>query len=132
MRSHGANNTFVSLQFPLRPNLHQQLPFSIGSPHTIETALAMFRFFKSDFFHFETVRLLSFAPYEGGEIAEFLVAVAKIKDLDFESWYSAWMEAGSKAEELADEAELAGNREAARRAFFRAANYQRAAQVRRT
>ncbi|KAF2136069.1 uncharacterized protein K452DRAFT_303087 [Aplosporella prunicola CBS 121167] len=88
----------------------------------------MFRLFKSDFFNFETLRLLSFTPYEGGEIAEILEAIGEIKDNDVESWYSAWMKAGTKAEAVAEQAELAGNRNAARRAYFSASNYQRAAQ----
>ncbi|PYI31465.1 alpha/beta-hydrolase [Aspergillus indologenus CBS 114.80] len=88
----------------------------------------MFRLFKSDFFNFEALRLLSFTAHEGGEIAEFFTAVARIKDQDVESWYTAWMEAADKAEVLATEAELAGNRVAARRAYLRVANYQRSAQ----
>ncbi|QIW96914.1 hypothetical protein AMS68_002432 [Peltaster fructicola] len=88
----------------------------------------MHRLFPSEFFHFEAMRLLSFTPYEGCEIAEFLDAVGKIRDCDVESWYCAWMEAGVRAEEVAAEAEQAANREAARRAFLRASNYQRAAQ----
>ncbi|QKX63141.1 uncharacterized protein TRUGW13939_10310 [Talaromyces rugulosus] len=88
----------------------------------------MFRLFKSDFFHFEALRLLSFTPHDGGEVAEFFAALGKIRENDSESWYNAWTEAGAKAEALAAEAELAGNRDAARKAFFRASNYQRAAQ----
>ena len=88
----------------------------------------MHQLFKSEFFHFEALRLLSFTPYEGGEVAEFFETIAKIKDLNFESWYTQWMEAGSNAEQLAEEAENAGNRIAARRGYFRASNYQRAAQ----
>lgn len=87
----------------------------------------MFRLFKSDFFNFEALRLLSFTAHDGGEIAEFMAAVGQITDLDLESWYMVWIEAASKAEKLAREAELAGSRDAARRAFFRASNYQRAA-----
>jgi len=41
--------------------------------------------FKSAFFNFEFLRLLGTAPFEGGEIAEILEAVSKIKDLDPES-----------------------------------------------
>ncbi|KAH9906644.1 alpha/beta-hydrolase [Xylariomycetidae sp. FL2044] len=88
----------------------------------------MFRIFKSDFFNFEALRLLSFTAHEGGEIAEFFEAVGKIKDNDVESWYDAWKQASQKAEVHAVDSELAGNRQAARRAFFRASNYQRAAQ----
>ena len=88
----------------------------------------MFQFFKSEFFNFEFVRLLGFAPFEGGEIAEILEAVGQIKDLDPESWYAAWTKAGAKAEAIADEAEQSGDRTAARRAYLRASNYLRAAQ----
>lgn len=88
----------------------------------------MFRLFKSDFFHFEALRLLSFTPHDGGEVAEFFEALQNIKDDDVESWYAAWTEAAGKVEGLAVEAEQAGNRIAARRAYFRASNYLRAAQ----
>lgn len=88
----------------------------------------MFRFFKSDFFNFEALRLLSFAPYEGCEVAEFVQTVGKIKDNDPESWFAAWTKAGDRAETLADDALLANNRVEARRGYMRAASYQRAAQ----
>lgn len=88
----------------------------------------MFQFFKSGFFNFEALRLLSFAPYEGCEVAEFVQTVGDIKDNDPESWYAAWMKAGDKAEKLADDAYLAKNRIEARRCYLRAASYQRAAQ----
>ncbi|PWY71021.1 alpha/beta-hydrolase [Aspergillus heteromorphus CBS 117.55] len=88
----------------------------------------MYRLFKSDFFNFEALRLLSFTAHEGGEIAEFFEALGKVKDLDRGSWYAAWTEAADKAEALALAAEQSQNRLAARRAFFRASNYQRAAQ----
>lgn len=64
----------------------------------------MHQFFKSAFFDFEALRILSFAPYEGCEVAEFLQAVGEIRDNDPESWYTAWMKAGDRAERLADEA----------------------------
>lgn len=88
----------------------------------------MHQFFRSEFFNFEALRLLSFAPYDGCEIAEFIQAIGEIKDNDPESWYAAWMKAGEKAEALADEAHLARNRVEARRGYLRAASYQRAAQ----
>ena len=88
----------------------------------------MFEHFKSPFFNFEFLRLLAMVPFEGGEIAEILEAIGKIKDLDPESWYAAWMEAGTKAEEIAQEGESTGDRIAARRGYLRASNYIRAAQ----
>ena len=88
----------------------------------------MHRFFKSDFFNFEALRLLSFAPYEGCEVAEFMETVGEIRDNDPESWYAAWMKAGDRAENLADDACLAHNRVETRKGYMRAASYQRAAQ----
>ncbi|KAF4303058.1 hypothetical protein GTA08_BOTSDO08568 [Botryosphaeria dothidea] len=88
----------------------------------------MHEFFKSPFFNFEFLRLLGMVPFEGGEIAEILDAAGKIKDLDPESWYEAWAEAGGKAEQIAREAEATGDRVAARRGYLRASNYLRAAQ----
>jgi len=67
-------------------------------------------------------------PFEGGEIGEILDAAAKIKDQDPESWYSNWIEVGTKVEQIAQEAESTGDRVAARRAYLRASNYLRAAQ----
>ncbi|KAG2415416.1 hypothetical protein HFD88_006607 [Aspergillus terreus] len=88
----------------------------------------MFQFFKSPFFQFEFLRLLAMTPFEGGEIAEILDAASKIKDQDPESWYSNWVEVGTKVEQIAQEAESTGDRVAARRAYLRASNYLRAAQ----
>lgn len=85
-------------------------------------------FFKSPFFNFEYLRLLAMAPHEGAEIGEALEAAAKIKDLDPESWFSAFLDAGNNAEEIAQEAEQAGDRVCARRAYLRSSNYIRAAQ----
>lgn len=89
---------------------------------------AMHKFFKSAFFQFEFLRLLAMAPHEGAEIGEVLEAAAKIKDLDPESWFSAFIEVGTQAEDIATEAEKARDRVGARRAYLRASNYFRAAQ----
>ncbi|GIC92271.1 hydrolase psoB [Aspergillus udagawae] len=86
------------------------------------------KLFKSPFFDFEFLRLLAMAPHEGAEIGEVLEAAAKIKDQDPESWYSTLLETGSKAEAIAKEAEAAGDRVGARRAYLRSSNYLRAAQ----
>lgn len=88
----------------------------------------MHTFFKSPFFNFEYLRLLAMAPQEGAEIGEALEAAGKIKDLDPESWYAAFIEQGDHAEQIAREAERAGDRISARRAWLRASNYVRAAQ----
>lgn len=88
----------------------------------------MYQFFKDAFFNFELVRLLASTSFGGCEIGEALEALPQIRQQDPESWYNAWSKAGSRAETLAQEAELQGNRVARQNALLRASNYFRAAQ----
>ena len=87
----------------------------------------MHRVFKSVFFQFEFLRILSMAPFGGADIAECLAAAGGIRDLDANSWNKAWHTQAEKAESLADEASVHGDQVSARRAYMRAANYFRAA-----
>lgn len=80
----------------------------------------------SPFFDFETVRILGTTVYGGADVAEVLEAVGQIKANDPSSWESAWATQAARAEELAEEARRRGDRDAARRAYLRAANYTRA------
>ncbi|KAK4463585.1 Alpha/Beta hydrolase protein [Cladorrhinum samala] len=84
------------------------------------------KFFKSNFYNFETTRLLSSTSTGGCEIGEFLEATGKAKQHDPESWYAAWHEQSVRAEGIAHDAARNGQRNAARRAFIRASNYARA------
>lgn len=86
----------------------------------------MYPFFSSEFFDFESTRILGTAPYGGCDIGEFLEAVGKIRRHDPESWYAAWIEQAERAEAIAKRAELNGQREQARRAWLRCSNYMRA------
>nr|A0A1W5T1Y7.1 RecName: Full=Hydrolyase poxO; AltName: Full=Oxaleimides biosynthesis cluster protein O [Penicillium oxalicum]ARF05989.1 PoxO [Penicillium oxalicum] len=86
----------------------------------------MHRFFKSEFFNFEFIRILSAAPYGGAEIAECLVAAGQITNDDPESWHRAWIIQADKAKALGDEALHSGDTVSARRAYLRASNYYRA------
>lgn len=61
----------------------------------------MHTFFDSDFFHFEFLRVLGTAPFEGCDIGECLETIACIKTPDAESWFDAWVAAGRKAEAAA-------------------------------
>lgn len=88
----------------------------------------MHKIFKSDFFNFEFLRLISMTSHEGAEVGEALVAAGKIKDGDPESWYKAFVEAGDVAEQIGLECQAAGDRAGARRGFLRSSNYLRAAQ----
>ncbi|KAJ5889443.1 hypothetical protein N7504_010253 [Penicillium tannophilum] len=86
----------------------------------------MHQFFRSTFFNFETLRILSTAPFGGADIAESLEAVGQITDNDPESWHRAWLTQAEKAEALGEDAVYNGNHEEARRAYLRASNYFRA------
>lgn len=80
------------------------------------------------FFNFELVRVLAMAPTQGADVGECLEAASKIKKNDPESWFQAWAEAATFAEEAADTALKVGDSEAARWAFLRACNYRRASE----
>ncbi|RYP46670.1 hypothetical protein DL769_011376 [Monosporascus sp. CRB-8-3] len=71
--------------------------------------------------------ILSMAPFGGADVAEYLAAACKIKDLDAANWNTDWHTQADKAESLADEASLHGDAVSARRVYIRAANYFRAA-----
>lgn len=86
----------------------------------------MYPFFRSEFFDFESTRILGTAPYDGCEIGEFLEAVANIKRHNPESWYSAWIEQAERVEAIAKSAEQNGQASHARRAWLRSSNYLRA------
>ncbi|KAF2642237.1 alpha/beta-hydrolase [Massarina eburnea CBS 473.64] len=88
----------------------------------------MHRFFKTDFFNFEFIRILSTAQYGGCETGEALKAASLIKDADPETWSEAWFTQAKHAEGLAEEAARSGDVPSARAAYLRAANYFRASQ----
>ncbi|CRK16085.1 hypothetical protein BN1723_002260, partial [Verticillium longisporum] len=87
----------------------------------------MIRFSKSDFMDFELHRILSAAPFEGSEIAEFLQG-ASLAAQGPKQWHQAWNKAGEQAEAIAYEAAQLGDAVSARKAHLRACNYFRASQ----
>ncbi|EEY15224.1 dipeptidyl aminopeptidase/acylaminoacyl peptidase [Verticillium alfalfae VaMs.102] len=89
--------------------------------------MKMVRFSKSDFMDFELHRILSAAPFEGSEIAEFLQG-ASLAAKGPEQWHQVWNQAGEQAEAIAYEAAQLGDAVSARKAHLRACNYFRASQ----
>lgn len=88
----------------------------------------MFKFFKSEFFNFEFLRVLDAAPFYGSETGECLNARTKITDGDAESWYHAWTAEAERAVALAEEAIEHGDRVEASWALIRASNYYRSSE----
>lgn len=88
----------------------------------------MYKLFQSDFFHFEFLRVLGSAVFQGAESGECLVARAQMQDGNPETWYHAWTEQAEKAIALAEEARACDDRVGAAWAYLRAANYYRASE----
>jgi len=89
----------------------------------------MFQIRPSEFCHFEFLRVLSTAPTHGCDVGECIEVANKIKINDGESWYNCWSEAARKAEDVAEQAILSGDRVAARWALLRASNYWRSSEL---
>lgn len=87
----------------------------------------MFGFFKSELFDFELTFILGTATTGGCDIAEFFEALGKIKNHNPESWYGALYEQGERAESIAAEAGSNEYSALARKVYFRASKYFRAA-----
>lgn len=78
-------------------------------------------------FHFEILRDIALAPYEGADIGEVLVAANKIKEKDFESYYKAFYDLAIRVDKTARAIDTRKNPISARQNFFKAATYYRSA-----
>ncbi|RYP28943.1 hypothetical protein DL767_006978 [Monosporascus sp. MG133] len=88
----------------------------------------MYKFFNSDFYNFEVLRLIGTAPTQGSDVAECLEAIAKIRVNDPENWYKVWSDLAISTEGIGKDALVAGQSETARWAFMRASNYWRSSE----
>ncbi len=82
----------------------------------------VYNLFKSDSFHYQTLRTLGHSLYQGSAAGEVLSVISSIKDQDEYAWYTRWSEMGNKCEEWAKKASepvTRGN------AYLRASNYYR-------
>ncbi|EFR01000.1 2,6-dihydropseudooxynicotine hydrolase [Nannizzia gypsea CBS 118893] len=78
-------------------------------------------------FHYELLRDLSIAAYDGSDINEILTAASEIKAGDFESYYATFNKLATRVHEQAKGINLTNHPISARRAFFKAATYYRSA-----
>ncbi|WP_278737872.1 hypothetical protein [Paenibacillus macerans] len=74
--------------------------------------------FNDQTFSFELLRTLSYAPYGGADIGECLSTAYRIKEGDFESWYTEWYKTAERIQALADDSLKRGNRISVRRSFI--------------
>ncbi|KAI1454001.1 2,6-dihydropseudooxynicotine hydrolase [Annulohypoxylon moriforme] len=78
-------------------------------------------------FHFEILRALAFAPYQGSDVGEILVAANQIVAGDFESYYTAFNNLANRVHDDANTIDTKTYSVSARNAFFREATYYRSA-----
>ncbi|CRG91953.1 hypothetical protein PISL3812_09007 [Talaromyces islandicus] len=87
----------------------------------------MYQLSKDSDFHFEILRVLGFAPYEGSDIGEVLTAANKIKPGDMESFSDAFNALATRVDAHSMAIDRTKNPTSARNAFFRASSYFRSA-----
>jgi pimeloyl-ACP methyl ester carboxylesterase len=84
--------------------------------------------FKDDSFAFEFVRNLGFAYYGGSDIGEMMAAARRIKEGDFESWFTEWDKLARRLLSRAEASLNTGHLESARAAYLHASTYFRTAE----
>ncbi|KAI1659765.1 2,6-dihydropseudooxynicotine hydrolase [Daldinia decipiens] len=78
-------------------------------------------------FHFEILRALALAPYQGSDVGEVLVAADHIIAGDFESYYNAFYSLADRVHNQASAIDPSRYPVSARNAYFREATYYRSA-----
>ncbi|KAM0479801.1 hypothetical protein ACHAPX_004378 [Trichoderma viride] len=79
-------------------------------------------------FHFEILRAVSLAPYQGADVGEVLTAATKITPGDFESFYTAFNDLAVRVHAQAEGVDASKYPVSARNAYFREATYLRSAE----
>lgn len=78
-------------------------------------------------FHFEILRNLSLATYQGADIGEVLTAAAQIEPGNFESWYKAFNSMANRVHEQAETIDTKKHPVSSRNARFKESSYYRSA-----
>lgn len=84
--------------------------------------------FKDKTFNFEFIRSIQSAVYKGADINECLRTASRIKEGDFESWYTEWYRTAEKIAEWGDDSLSNGHIISARESYLRASGYFRASE----
>ncbi|RFU74640.1 2,6-dihydropseudooxynicotine hydrolase [Trichoderma arundinaceum] len=79
-------------------------------------------------FHFEILRAVSIAPYQGADVGEILTAAAKIIPGDFESYYTAFNDLAIRVHKQGEKIDASKYPVSARNSLFREATYLRTAE----
>ena len=84
--------------------------------------------FKDPLFSFQTLRVIGSSYYGGADIGECLSTANRIKEGDFESWYTEWYNTANRIQKYADECNSLKHTVSACQSYLRASSYYRAAE----
>jgi pimeloyl-ACP methyl ester carboxylesterase len=84
--------------------------------------------FQDPTFSLQLLRTIGQTYYKGADIGECLSTAYRIKEGDFESWYTEWFKTAKRVHKYADECLAANHKASAREAYLRASNYYRVAE----
>lgn len=84
--------------------------------------------FQDPTFSSQLLRTIGATYYKGADIGECLSTAYRIKEGDFESWYTEWLKTAKRVHKYADDCLAANYKVSAREAYLRASNYYRAAE----
>jgi pimeloyl-ACP methyl ester carboxylesterase len=84
--------------------------------------------FQDPTFSSQLLRTIGATYYKGADIGECLSTAYRIKEGDFESWYTEWLKTAKRVHKYADDCLAANHKVSAREAYLRASNYYRVAE----
>jgi hypothetical protein len=84
--------------------------------------------FQDPTFSLQLLRAMGQTYYGGADIGECLSTAYRIKEGDFESWYTEWLRTAQRVHRYAEDSLLSGHKISAKDGFLRASNYYRVAE----
>ena len=84
--------------------------------------------FQDPAFSFQLLRTIGSTYYGGADIGECLSTAYRIKEGNFESWYTEWLATAERVSKYGDNSLSSGRKVSAREAYLRAFNYYRNAE----
>ncbi|MGE0243804.1 MAG: alpha/beta hydrolase family protein [Nitrososphaeraceae archaeon] len=84
--------------------------------------------FQDPLFSFQTLRVIGSSYYGGADIGECLSTANRIKEGDFESWYTEWLKTANRIQKYAEECNSSKHTVSACQAYLRASSYYRTAE----
>ena len=76
--------------------------------------------FQDPTFSLQLLRAIGETYYKGADIGECLSTAYRIREGDFESWYTEWLKTANRVHKYAEDCLAAGHKVSAREAYLRA------------